>query len=81
MIEHKENNQLTAVLSLMLHKEKNVEFAYLFGSTARMTRRDNSDIDIGIYLRKDLSKKIGFIRKNLLQKLRKRLVNQLMYDC
>lgn len=69
----KEKDQLAKMISSILNKEKMVEFAYLFGSTARMTQREDSDIDIGIYLTKDLSKKNRFYPEKLAAKIEKNI--------
>ena len=42
---------MLTTLSQLLENDANVKFAYLFGSYAEGTQRDESDVDLAVYLR------------------------------
>jgi predicted nucleotidyltransferase len=69
----KKKNHLVAELSSLLNEEEMVEFAYLFGSHSRMTQRENSDVDVGVFLSKDLTKENRFYPEELAEKLEKKI--------
>lgn len=56
-------NQYQEQINLILKQQKAIKYAYLFGSYARNTQKDTSDIDILI----DIDKNIPFSLIDLLQ--------------
>jgi len=58
------------ILSAVLSKNKNIAFAYLFGSLAKHNKRYGSDLDIAVYFiaEPDLNE-IGLLNLNLEEKL------------
>ena len=67
-----------------LEKERNILFAYIFGSYARGEARENSDIDIAIYVKrvpKDIfkyeSKIASKIEKEIKKQVEVRVLNKL----
>lgn len=73
MIITRKKNDLKKVIYSILEKEENVNFAYLFGSTAKMKSNKHSDVDIGVYLSKDIVKKNKFYPEQLAAKIEKKI--------
>jgi len=59
----------------MLEKEKNILFAYIFGSYARGEARENSDIDVAIYVKK-VPKDIFKYENKIASKIEKEIKKQ-----
>lgn len=73
MVTKKEKNDLKKTLQDILQKEEHIQFAYLFGSTARMNAHQKSDVDIAVYLEKNVIQKERFYPEKLAAKIEKRI--------
>jgi len=71
-----EKEKLKSTLTSILHREPNIKFAYLYGSTARSTRQKQSDVDIGIYLSENTLKRNKFYPERLSGKIEEEIHQQ-----
>ncbi|AEM73718.1 DNA polymerase beta domain protein region [Caldicellulosiruptor acetigenus 6A] len=51
-----EKDKIVEILKEYFEKEDNVIFAYLFGSYAKGKERENSDVDIAVYVNEEIAK-------------------------
>ena len=73
MITSEGKKNLKSTISSLLHGEHDVLFAYLYGSTARLSTRKQSDVDIGVYLSEDILTKNKFYPERLAAKIEKKI--------
>lgn len=62
-------DELKSTLSKLLRDEKNIQFAYLYGSFARGNTDNNSDVDIGVYVSAEVMKKNKFYPEQIAAKI------------
>ncbi len=76
MNNHKNRTEILAILKEVTEKDKEVLFAYLYGSYARDSVHFESDIDVAVYLRPSDVK--GYIKKE--EELTVELVTKIHMD-
>lgn len=64
-------NKTIKIIKAILNKEKNIEFAYLFGSF--ISEKKHNDIDIGIYTHEGIKENSLNITANLKHKISRKL--------